>query len=48
MKIVGLIVESHSEGKMSHISNLGPRYHFIKCRKLSFLFFDIKNKLRPK
>ena len=33
MNIGGLVFESHSEGTVSLIFYLGPRYHFMKCRK---------------
>ena len=33
MKIGGIVVRSHSDGIMSQISFLGPRYIFTKCRK---------------
>ena len=42
------------EGTMSHIFDIGPRFDFMKSRKIImkkiieiFPFFDIKIKLRP-
>ena len=34
MKIGRLVGGSHSEGTLSQFCYLGPRYHFMKCRKL--------------
>ena len=35
MKIGRLVVENHSEGTMSQIFYLRPRFYFMKSRKLS-------------
>ena len=35
MKIGRLVVENHSEGTVSQILYLGPRFHLMKSRKLS-------------
>ena len=35
MKIGRLVVENHSEGTVSQIFYLGPRFYFMKSRKLS-------------
>ena len=55
MKIVMLVVESHSEGCVSQILYVGPSFCFMKSRKLSskkwyksFPFFDIKYEVGPR